>query len=234
MGSSGVTGISSSQQRVVDEAGVLQALVGLLGCVEVGDGFGVVQRPGVVLLPGDVAGHGVHPGDVRTAAALRFEPTARHQRGEHASEERVVVFDPVERRRREHRVDRVDAHAERRQVEFEQVDLAHDGFGIGERGRSGAHHVGIRVDGDHPAEWDRGQDVPRHPSTTAAGVEYRFIAAQRQPFEHGQRHRLHGRRQAVIRVAVPRPTTCRTHSESLRNGPRREAHPTSTAIARGS
>ena len=147
-------------------------------------------------IQGDLFSGSENPGDVSVPAALRDEQPARPERREEPFEEPVVVEDPVERRRRE---DRVDALAE---LEVEQVGLPHVGT-VAEEGSSLLDHSGVRVDCDHPAPrqalHEVGGDAPR----AAAGVEHRLVAGELEAVEHGEAHRLHRAGDAVVALGIP-------------------------------
>ena len=145
---------------------------------------------------GDRVDRRLHGRDVAGAAALGDEPAARPQRRVQPLEQPVVVGDPVERRGREDRVDRLV------QLELEQVGGEH----LDARAEPLArlrHHRRRPVDRDDLAARQALDQRGGHAAGAAAGVEHALVAAQLEPVEHLAPHRLHRRRDPLVGLGVP-------------------------------
>ncbi len=151
---------------------------------------------GIRLVCEHLAGLPAQDVDVALSAALGDHASALAQRCSQASEQPLVVGDPVERGRREDRVDGL------RQLELEQVGDA-DIHVRTESLAGGGHHRGRLVDRDHaPARQPLDQRLGYTPRA-AAGVEHGLIAAQLQALEHRQPKRLHRPGDTVVTAPVP-------------------------------
>ena len=120
-------------------------------------------------------------GDVARAAALGDQPAARLQRGVQAGEERVVVGDPVERRGREDRVDRLG--------ELELGEVGHGERRCGRRrarSRASLDHRRRAVDGDHAPARQALEQRRGDAAGAAAGVEH---ASRRRAARAGRARR---------------------------------------------
>ena len=177
------------------EAGGEQALARLLGPGVVPRRLKALEVLGIRAAREDFACVPAQHVDIAFTATLRDEPATGAQRSVKPREQPLVIGDPVERRRRE---DRVDGLVVR---QLEQV---------------GAPHVGVRqplarridhrlrgVDGDHVPVGHTLDQRFGDPPGAAAGVEHRLIAAQLESFEYGEAERLHRAGDPVVALAVP-------------------------------
>jgi hypothetical protein len=145
--------------------------------------------------------------DVALSPALRDELPARAQRGVQAREQAIVIGDPVKRRRRQDRVDRL------LQLDLQQVSHAH--VDARQTLACGVDHRLRGVYGDRTPTRQALDQQLRDPPRAAAGVEHGLVAAQLQPLQHLASERLHRPGDAVIAAAVPfsrlRHTSVRYH-----------------------
>ena len=121
----------------------------------------------------------------------------RVEHGREVREQPIVVGHPVERRRREDRVDRIDRDR------VEQV-VGQEGDPVGAEPFAGAL--------DHRGEASSATTSPRGKSVAERGgdlsgaaprVEHALVATERQPLEHLEAPAGHRDRQAVVGVGVP-------------------------------
>jgi len=187
----------------VDEAGRHQTIRGLLGR---GEGPGI--RPRLT----QVGEHLLDPGHVAEPAALGDQPATRSQHGGQVPEEGVVVGYPVERGRREDRVDRAEAQR-LGQIALHELHPVAEGRQspgrLDQHGRGGVHR-------DHPSTGQALQQLLGHPTAAAAGVEHRLVALQRQPVQHGPAPPGLGIGDPVVGGAVPVAGGRRGYASSLR------------------
>ena len=188
----------------VGEPGRAQPRLGVLGRRELPVGRPALQVLGVRRLLGHVQPGLLDRRDVAGAAALGDEPAARLEGRVQPREQARVVEDPVERRRREDRVDGL------LQLELEQVRLAD----VDRRRQLVARALDHRpraVDRDHAPAREALEQQPRHAARPAARVEHRLVAVEEEPVEHVGPHRGHRRRQALVGRGVPVARLCHTN-----------------------
>ena len=120
-----------------------------------------------------------------------------------------MVADPVERRRRE---DRVDPRAAEVPLDVEVREVGDDErHPVVAASRSRAASI-IEAEPSMPITRPSRQPLEqrlRDPAGAAAGVDDGLVAAERQPLHNGAAHRLHRRREAV--VVAPVPVACDRH-----------------------
>jgi len=135
-------------------------------------------------------------GDVALSPALGAQSPTASQRGVQATEQCLVIGNPVERGGRQDRIDRLV------QLHLQQIRSADVRIGAQPLTGGGDHRLG-HIHSDHPAVRQPLHQRLGDPARTAAGVEHRLIAGERQPVEHCLAQRLHRPGDPVIALAVP-------------------------------
>jgi hypothetical protein len=118
-------------------------------------------------------------------------PPPRSASRRRANQARVVA-QPVERRRREDRVDVTTAEVELLEVLVDQLDA------VAQAHARRREHLGGPVDADHPAVRQALDQRLGDAARAAAGVEHGLVAAQLQAVEHLAADPLERRRDAVV------------------------------------
>ena len=156
-------------------------------------------------------------------------PPGPQDRGQ-VPEQRLVVRHPVERRRRQ---DRVDARVADRQRRSQVRDhVAHAVAEPGEPLAGRLDHRGRPVERHDPAARQALDQPLRDPARAAAGVEHRLVAPQRQPVQHVGAPAGHRVRDAVVGRARPSPSACPSRDQPPARRTRRRRRARRQARAR--
>ena len=139
---------------------------------------------GVVLATGEVLAHiakcRLDRNDVALATALCGELCAGAHHGSEVSEQRVVVQHPVERGRRQHRVDRIVDRQRLLQVGDHVTHAI-----VAEPIKRSLDHRGGTVERHDLAPWKPRPQLLGDLTGSASGVEHAFVASEVQPAQHG-------------------------------------------------
>ena len=157
---------------------------------------GEMLPPAEVLV--DLAQRRLDRGDVAGAPALCRQLSAGPQDGRQVREQRVVVGDPVEGRRRQDRV-----HRRRHRQRFLQVGHQVLHPVVAEPSTRLLHHRDRTVQRHHRAAREPVAQHLRHLAGSAAGIQHALVAPEVQPSQYRLAPRRHGDRQAVVAGGVP-------------------------------
>ena len=147
-----------------------------------------------------VFGQAMRVGEIRAAAALREQAPAAAQAREDLAKERLVIADPVERRRAE---DEIGPGVERHRGSStcaKRHAIAEVGPQVGARRQQ---HVPRSIDRDQPAVRQHRHQLAGQPPGAAAGVDDALVAAHRQSRQHAPSPLGLRRGDAVVGRRVP-------------------------------